>query len=86
MTDSVDDLLGTMLAGPVPGALAAMDGAVMGGLGALRERQASRRSLALAAAVAGFIGIGSGVMTTPPASAEPLLALPASAPSLLLSE
>lgn len=57
---------------------------VLAGFALLRERQASRRGMVLASAVALVVGSASALLPTRPAMAEPLLGIPASAPSSLL--
>lgn len=69
-----------------PPALADIDGAVMQGLARHRERQASRRGLALAGVVAVLVGVGGTLYPAPPAEAAPLFGVPTSAPSHLLGE
>ncbi|SFG11579.1 hypothetical protein SAMN05518801_107206 [Novosphingobium sp. CF614] len=82
----LDTVLAAMRARPVPGGLEGIDEAVLTGLATLRDRQASLRSVSLACVVAGLVGLWTGVGTHPgdTRSADPLLGLPAAAPSSLL--
>jgi len=81
----IDAMLTSLRDERVPASLAAIDAAVMDGLGAYREREFSRRGLVLAVCVAGFVGFALGADGGAPAAAEPLLAMPSSAPSHLLN-
>lgn len=83
--NELDHLLLRLRADPAPG-LDGLDGAVMAGLGRRRERQVARRTLALAGGVAFFVGTAGALVPGAPASAEPLLGLPAAAPSHLLAD
>lgn len=80
----LDELLGRMGAEPLPAALAAIDGAVLAGLGQRREANLVRRGLLLASGVAVLVGLAGTLALSSPASAEPLLGLPDAAPSHLL--
>lgn len=80
----LDELLGRMGAEPLPAALAAIDGAVLAGLGQRREANLVRRGLLLASGVAVLVGLAGTLAPSSPASAEPLLGLPDAAPSHLL--
>lgn len=89
--NEVDDMLSLLRGEPLPGALGTMDGAVMAGLAAGRERLAGRRGMALACGVAAVVGLWGG-LSLPTASSqprhaqvEPLLGMPSSAPSHLLA-
>lgn len=81
----IDAMLVSLRDEHVPAGLAAIDGAVMAGLSARAERDLSHRGLILAACIAGSVGLALGVGGSP-AQAEPLLAVPASAPSHLLTD
>lgn len=81
----LDELLLRLAAEPAP-ALDGLDRAVMAGLGRRRERQVARRTLALAGGVAIFVGTAGALAPGAPASAEPLLGMPAAAPSHLLAD
>lgn len=83
MTD-LDHLLQQLGTEPLPERLAALDGVVLAGLGRRRERDLARRSLALAGGVALVVGAASAGLPGTPAQAEPLLGMPAAAPSHLL--
>lgn len=80
----LDELLGRMGAEAPPAALAAIDGAVLAGLGRRREASLARRGLLLASGVAVLVGLAGTFAPSSPASAEPLLGLPDAAPSHLL--
>ena len=82
--NQLDELLGQMGAEPPPAALAAIDGAVMAGLGQRREASVARRGLLLASGVAVLVGLAGTLAPSTPASAEPLLGVPDAAPSHLL--
>lgn len=82
----IDAMLVSLRDEQVPAGLAAIDGAVMAGLSARAESDLSRRGLILAACIAGSVGLALGVGGGSPAQAEPLLAVPASAPSHLLTD
>jgi len=84
--NDLDAVLSAIREEPVPSRLYAIDDTVMDGLGAYRERQFSRRGLVLATLVAGSIGLSFGIGSGTPASAEPMLGVPASAPSHLLAD
>lgn len=80
----LDELLGRMGAEPPPPGLAAIDDAVLAGLGQRREASLARRGLLLASGVAVLVGLAGTLAPSSPASAEPLLGLPDAAPSHLL--
>ena len=82
----IDSILGALREEALPDGLAAIDGAVFAGLNVRREQQFSRRGMALAALVAGFVGLAAGIGGGSPASAGPLLGTPAAAPSHLLAD
>jgi hypothetical protein len=81
----LDELLLCLAAEPAP-VLEGLDGAVLAGLGRRRERQLARRTLVLAGGVAIFVGMAGALVPDAPASAEPLLGMPAAAPSHLLAD
>jgi len=80
----LDDILMGLGAEPVPAALAGLDGPVMAGLGLRREQRLGRRTLALAGGVALLVGLAGGLDPAGRTRSEPLLAMPAAAPSHLL--
>ncbi|WP_066552125.1 hypothetical protein [Croceicoccus bisphenolivorans] len=82
----LDAMLVSLHEEQVPARLAGIDSAVMDGLAARRERDLSRRGLVLAVCLAGSVGLALGIGGGSPAQAEPLLAMPASAPSHLLND
>ncbi len=82
--NDLDNLLGALRDERAPAGLAAIDAAVMDELGARRESEFARRGLLLAACIAGSVGLSLGIDGGSPASAEPLLAIPVTAPSQLL--
>jgi len=81
----IDKMLASLGQEALPAGLASIDDGVMAGLGACKEREVSRRTLVLAAFVAGFVGLALGIDGGSPAQAEPLLAMPSNAPSHLLN-
>mgnify|MGYP007086363428 CR=1 FL=1 len=89
--NEVDQMFALLRGEPVPGALGGIDGAVMAGLASGRERLATRRGLVLACGVAAVVGLWGGLalpVAVPErdhAHAEPLLGMPAAAPSHLLA-
>lgn len=83
MTD-LDTLLQRLGAEPLPAALYGLEPTILAGLGRYRERSLARRSLALAGGVALVVGTASAGWPGAAARAEPLLAMPAAAPSHLL--
>ncbi len=89
--DDLDRMLALMRAQPLPGALESLDGPVMAGLTLSRERQAERKALGLAYGVAALVGLGGGLSGShvearaAGGEAAGLLALPAAAPSRLLT-
>jgi hypothetical protein len=84
MMSDLDHMLQALGAVPAPPALGELEPAVFTGLARHRERQVSRRALALAGGVAVLVGMGGALAPVDRASAEPLLGLPAAAPSQLL--
>jgi hypothetical protein len=68
------------------GALAEVEGPVMAGLVRLREARSARRSLVMAGCFAALVGSVTALVPSGPAVAEPLLGIPASAPSQLLAD
>ncbi|MFC0684958.1 hypothetical protein [Novosphingobium clariflavum] len=89
--NEVDQMFALLRGEPLPGALGGIDGAVMAGLASGRERRAVRRGLALACSVAAVVGLWGGLALPVPAFerdhgyGEPLLGMPAAAPSHLLA-
>ncbi|MEZ0133028.1 MULTISPECIES: hypothetical protein [Novosphingobium] len=91
--DDLDRMFAQLRDEPVPMALGTLDGKVMAGLAAGRERWALHRSLLLACVVAGGVGLWGGLSGSagPDGAREhayvhedTLLGLPAAAPSHLL--
>ena len=84
--DDVDRFIAQLRDEPVPAGLGAIEGPVMDGLFAARERLVARRGIVLACAVAGVIGLWGGLALpgAPSVHEDPLLGLPAAAPSHLL--
>ncbi|MEP6869571.1 MAG: hypothetical protein ABJA20_13750 [Novosphingobium sp.] len=86
----LDDLLMTLRSQPAPAGLEALDGPVMAGLARARvaaaEAGVSRRGIVLAGLVAVAVGTVATLTPSAPAYAEPLLGVPASAPSHLLAD
>ncbi len=86
----LDDLLMTLRTEPAHAGLASLDAPVMAGLARSRaaaaEAGVSRRGMVLAGFVAVVVGTMATVIPGPPANAEPLLGVPASAPSHLLAD
>ncbi|WP_313442781.1 hypothetical protein [Novosphingobium sp.] len=85
----VDQMLSLLRNEPLPLALGTIEVSVMAGLAAGRERVAGRRGFALACGVAAVVGLWGG-LSTPASSlrdsrAEPVLGVPAAAPSHLLA-
>lgn len=83
--NDLDRILTILSDQPSPGELAGVEAPVMAGLVSLRERRIARRGLALAGFVAAFVGSAAALVPAGPAVAEPLLAMPAAAPSHLLA-
>ncbi len=83
--NDLDNLLSALREERAPAGLAAIDGAVMDGLGARQDRDFARRGMLLAACIASTVGLALGIDGGSPASAEPLLAMPVAAPSQLLN-
>ena len=81
---NLDRILTTLSDAPPIGALADVEAPVMAGLARVREARLARQSLALAGCVAAFVGSVTTLVPTGPAVAEPLLGIPANAPSQLL--
>jgi hypothetical protein len=69
---------------PLPGALDSIDAGVFAGIAAQQEAGMTRRGLALAGAVSLVIGLSASLVPANEARAEPLLGVPAQAPSNLL--
>jgi len=84
MMMDIDLVLEHLSSEPVPAGLAAIDGGALAGLARHRETQAARGGLLLAGGVAVLVGLAGAVAPSTPAYAEPLLGLPAAAPSNLL--
>lgn len=82
----IETMLGALRNEALPGALHNMDQAIFDGLNSRREQQVSRRGMALAVAVASFVGMAAGTVGSSPAAAEPLFATPSAAPSQLLAD
>lgn len=86
-----DEMLSLLRDEPLPGALGAMDGSVMAGLAAGRERLVGRRGILLACGVAAVVGLSGGLLLpdtqtgTRHAQVDPLLGMPSAAPSHLLA-
>ena len=89
--NEVDQMFALLRGEPVPGALGEIDGAVMAGLASGRERKSAQRGLVLACGVAAVVGLWGGLalpVALPErahAHTEPLLGMPAAAPSHLLA-
>ncbi|AIT82330.1 hypothetical protein [Novosphingobium pentaromativorans] len=85
--DDLDRIIAQLREEPVPERLDAMEGSVMAGLTAARERLVARRGIVLGCAVAGLIGLWGGLALpgTQSVHEDPLLGLPAAAPSHLLA-
>lgn len=86
MMSDLDRILTLLNDQPVHGGLAGMEGPVMAGLARLKDRRMARNSLVLAGFVAAFVGSAGTLVSTGPAVAEPLLGVPANAPSQLLAD
>lgn len=84
----LDELFTALRAEPAPAGLGAIDGAVMAGLARARVAEAgvARRGMALAGLVAVVVGVMAAGTPGSTAYAEPLLGVPASAPSHLLAD
>lgn len=80
----LDTHFARMREAPLPGALDAIDGGVFAGIAARQEAAVARRGLVLAGAVSLVIGLSASLMPVNEAHAEPLLGVPAEAPSNLL--
>lgn len=89
--NELDEMLSLLRDEPLPQALVAMDGAVMAGLAAGRERLVGRRGIALACGVAAIVGLWGGFSLPDTqtgarhAHVDPLLGVPSAAPSHLLA-
>ncbi|KPH58187.1 hypothetical protein ACLIMP_19990 [Novosphingobium aerophilum] len=89
--NELDEMLSMLRGEALPEGLGSLDAAVLSGLAAGRERMAGRRGLVLAGCIAGFVGLWGGLALPTSATAqgtspsEPLLAIPAAAPSHLLA-
>lgn len=89
--NEVDEIFALLRGEPLPAELGTIDGAVMTGLAAGRESRTGRRGMALACGVAAVVGLGGGLALPVSASqrdhghVEPLLGMPAAAPSHLLA-
>jgi hypothetical protein len=89
--NELDDMLARLRRESVPAALGGLEGPVMAGLAAGRERLSARRGFVLACGVAAVVGLWGGLsMPLAPtqhrhAHVEPLLGMPAAAPSHLLA-
>lgn len=89
--NDLDEMLSLLRDEPLPGALAAMDSVVMVGLAAGRERLVGQRGIVLACGVAAVVGLWGGFLLpdaqtgTRHAQVDPLLGVPAAAPSHLLA-
>lgn len=86
MMSDLDRILTILSGAPIVGALADVEAPVMAGLASLREARSARRSLVMAGCFAALVGSVTTLVPTGPAVAEPLLGLPASAPSQLLAD
>lgn len=80
----LDKMLLRLAAEPAPDAVALLDEAVLSGMAMRHERQIGRRVLAVAGGVAVLVGFGGATIPAGQGSAEPLLGIPAAAPSHLL--
>lgn len=69
---------------PLPAGLGAIESGVFAGIVARREAAVARRGLILAGAVSLVIGLSASLVPVTEARAEPLLGVPAEAPSRLL--
>lgn len=69
---------------PLPEGLFRIEHAVLSGAMARREAKIARRGLIVAGAVSLVIGLSAGLVPAGKAQAEPLLSVPAKAPSRLL--
>lgn len=69
---------------PLPEGLFRIEHAVLSGAMARREAKIARRGLIVAGAVSLVIGLSAGLFPAGEAQAEPLLSVPATAPSRLL--
>ena len=81
----INTMLASLRSERTPESLFGIDSAVLAGLAARKERDLARRSLVLAACIAGTLGLALGLDGGASASAEPLLGMPVSAPSHLLN-
>lgn len=85
--NDLDHMLAKLRTAPVGAAMDDLDVAVMAGLAAGRERRTARTALGLACGVATIVGLWGGlsVPRTAHSAGQPLMALPAAAPSHLLA-
>lgn len=88
----MDDIFALLRDEPVSDRLAGLDEAVLSGLARQRDRMAGRQGMILACAVAAFVGLWGGLALPVSltgrgghANADPVLGLPAAAPSHLLA-
>lgn len=82
----LDRILTLLSDAPTAGALGDVEAPVMAGLARLREARSARRSLLMAGCFAALVGSVTALVPSSPAVAEPLLGVPASAPSQLLAD
>ena len=71
---------------PLPAELCAIDQRVFKGIASRREAAVTSRGLILAGAVSMVIGLSASLVSVSEARAEPLLGVPAEAPSRLLGQ
>lgn len=87
--NELDKMIALLREEPLPGALCGIDHPVMAGLVAGRERLSARRGVALACGVAAVVGLWGGLSMPVErhrhTHVEPLLGMPAAAPSHLLA-
>lgn len=89
----MDDIFALLRDEPIPDVLGRLDGAILSDLALERERVRGRRGMALACAVAALVGLWGGLALPTSltgrssfhANADPVLGIPASAPSHLLA-
>lgn len=82
----LDTLLIQLRREPPGSRLDGLEAQVMTGLAERREQMAARRGYVLAGCLAVFVGAAASIVPGAPVSAEPLLSVPAAAPSHLLGE
>lgn len=80
----LDTQFARMREAPLPGALDGIDAGVFAGIATQQEARADRQGLVLAGAVSLVIGLSASLVPVNEAYAEPLLGVPAEAPSNLL--